>query len=483
MKRALCLLPLLCGVLPLPAQEGAPAAPPAQAAGWGAAMGIGAVTMDGQTWTQVSLRPDIPIGKLGIALDLTLYFDENGNVRKSDWDEGKDLIDKIYYLRWAHKGDPVYLKAGALDDVTLGYGMLVKHYSNSMQYPAVRRVGGEFDIHVGRPQLEGFVANFRELGDPGLLGLRASYPVIGKLRVGGSYVMDGNLYAGMMDDDKDHVPNELDRFPDHNDGSEHDTWTALRDTLGAGSDMWELMTQSAGYPGEEWLAGPLSDYSKAEESLQAIGADVGYELLPNLDLYAQWAKFNGYGNGWAPGVRWRPFSWLQAGAEYRVWGEQFIGEFVNRSYDLERTVFLGDTLLSREALLEHAPAMKGIYADALLRVFNILRVKAAFNSMTPDAAGADDWNSLWADAGLDLSKLPKLTELSAYYEQVGVKSLFALKSESTVSGVRLGYEMAPGAEMRLNWRTTYVDANGDGRIRGKEETVRTFAVETVFKLR
>lgn len=481
MKHAIGWFSLLCGALPLLAQEGAP--PPAQQAGWGAAMGIGAVTMDGQTWTQISLRPEIPIGKLGIALDLTLYFDDQGNVRKADWDEGKDLIEKIYYLRWAHKGDPVYLKAGALDDVTLGYGLLVKNYSNAMQYPAVRRVGGEFDLHLGKPQVEGFVANFRELGDPGLLGLRASYPVIGKLRVGASYLMDGNLYAGMQDEDGDHVPDELDRFADHDDRSEYQLWHDLETDLAANPDLWERMRQSAGYPGDAWLDNPLSDYSSAKESLQAIGADLGYELLPNLDLYFQWAKFNNYGSGWAPGLRWRPFHWLQAGAEYRVWGEQFIGEFVNRSYDLERTVFLGDTLLSREALLEHAPAMKGVYADALLSLFNILRVKAAYSSMSPDAAGADNWNSLWADAGLNLGKLPKLTELSAYYEQVGVKSLFALKTPSTVNGLRLGYELAPGAEMRLNWRTTYVDANGDGEIHGSAETVRTFAVETVFKLR
>jgi hypothetical protein len=486
MKRASWMFPLLCGTLPLLAQEAAPAGD-APAQGWGAAMGIGAVTMDGQTWTQISLRPDIPIGKLGIALDLTLFFDEDGNVRKSDWDEGKDLIDKIYYLRWAHKGDPLYLKAGSLDDVTLGYGMLVRHYANSVQYPSVRRVGGEFDVRIGKPQFEGFLANFRELGDPGLFGVRASYPVIGKLRVGGSFVMDGNLYAGMADADEDAVPDQLDRYADRDDGEEYATWHDLETALSGNPDLWERMRQSAGYPGDDWLQSPPIDYSKAEESLQAVGADVGYELLPNLDLYFQAARFTGYGSGWAPGVSWRPFHFLQAGAEYRVWGEQFIGDFFNRTYDLERTIFRqdpvnGDSLYTREEWLKHAPAMKGLYADARLSLFNILTVNAAWNTMKPDDGGVDDWNSLWADAGLNMAKVPKLKEVSAYYTQVGAKSLFELKNESTVHGVRLGYELAPGAVMRLDWRTSYTDRNGDGRIRGAVEQDRTFLVETVFQL-
>jgi hypothetical protein len=484
MNRALCLATplLLLGALPLMAQEEG-AVPEQAAEGMKAAMGIGAVTMDGQTWTQIALRPEIPIGKLGIALDLTLYFDSDGNIRKQDWDEGKDLIEKIYYIRWGHKGDNLYLKAGALDDVTLGYGMLVRHYANTVEYPAVRRVGGEFDVKLGGPQVEGFVGNVRELDGPGLVGLRASYPVIGNLRVGASFVMDGNLYAGMADQDDDHVPDQLDRFPDHNDSDEYVLWDDLHTALGDG-ELWERMKESASYPGDDWLDNPLADYSKAEESLQAMGADLGYELLPNLDLYFQAASFTGYGTGWAPGVRWRPFNWLQAGAEYRNWGEQFIGDFFNRTYDVERTIFRGDSLYTREELLKDAPAMSGLYADASASLFNLITFSAAWNTMKPkDAANAVDWNSLWGDARLNLAKVPKIKELSAYYNQVGAEDLLDIKNEHAVHGLRVGYEVAPGALMRLDWRTTYTDRNGDGEIKGDAEENRTFLVETVFQLK
>jgi hypothetical protein len=361
-----------------------------------------------------------------------------------------------------------------------------------MQYPSVRRVGAEFDIALGKPRIEGFLANVRELGGPGghgLLGLRASYPVLGRLRAGASLIADGNLYAAIADADNDGVPDPLDRFHGHDDRSEHALWNRLESEFAtADPALWEELRRSAGYPGEAWLLAPVQDYSGRSEELRALVLDLGYELLPNLDLYAQWATFQDFGSGWAPGLRWRPLAFLEAGAEYRVWGEDFVGEFFGRSYDLERTHFIDDgsgggKLLTKRSRLDGAPAMKGWYADARASLFNLLTVFAAYNTMKPDHAGHPDWNSLWADASLNLSKVPRLTELGAYYTQTGVKSLFELRTPSTVHGLRLGYEMAPGAQLRLNWRTSYTDRDGDGLIRGDAERDRSFAVETVFRLR
>ena len=38
---------------------------------------FGTVTMDGKIWNQLAFRPEIPLGKFGLALDLVFYFDEN----------------------------------------------------------------------------------------------------------------------------------------------------------------------------------------------------------------------------------------------------------------------------------------------------------------------------------------------------------------------------------------------------------------------
>ncbi len=63
---------------------------------------FGAVTIDGKIWNQIAIRPVIPIGKWGIALDLVFYVDEDGNLHKDEWDfsDGEatknTIIDKIW---------------------------------------------------------------------------------------------------------------------------------------------------------------------------------------------------------------------------------------------------------------------------------------------------------------------------------------------------------------------------------------------------
>ena len=42
----------------------------------GATGSIGTVTLNGQVYNQLSIRPEIPIGKLGVGLDIYLYFNE-----------------------------------------------------------------------------------------------------------------------------------------------------------------------------------------------------------------------------------------------------------------------------------------------------------------------------------------------------------------------------------------------------------------------
>ncbi|MFQ6617520.1 MAG: hypothetical protein ACE5QV_02420, partial [Fidelibacterota bacterium] len=105
---------------------------------------VGAVVIDGKIYNQVSLRPEIPVGKFGVALDLVLYIDDRGHIRKEDWDELGDIIDKIFYVRYGKPEEPIFVRVGALADVSLGYGIIVDRYSNTVEYPAVKRIGANF---------------------------------------------------------------------------------------------------------------------------------------------------------------------------------------------------------------------------------------------------------------------------------------------------------------------------------------------------
>ena len=62
---------------------------------------VGTTTIDGTIYNQVSLRPEIPFGNLGVGLDLYIYYNDDGIYSKS-WDFSgfgpayRTIIDKIY---------------------------------------------------------------------------------------------------------------------------------------------------------------------------------------------------------------------------------------------------------------------------------------------------------------------------------------------------------------------------------------------------
>jgi len=66
---------------------------------FGMGLGLGSVTIDDKIYNQISLRPEFRISKLAVALDIAIYMDEQGNIRKDEWDEFSDYFDKLYYIR------------------------------------------------------------------------------------------------------------------------------------------------------------------------------------------------------------------------------------------------------------------------------------------------------------------------------------------------------------------------------------------------
>ena len=106
-------------------------------------LGIGSATLDGVLYNQLALRPEINLWKIGIGLDLVVYIDNEGNIRTEEWDIENDpslLLDKVLYIRYGEKSDPLWVKYGSIEGMTLGYGGLMQGYSNMMEFPSVRRV-------------------------------------------------------------------------------------------------------------------------------------------------------------------------------------------------------------------------------------------------------------------------------------------------------------------------------------------------------
>jgi hypothetical protein len=126
------------------------------------------------------LIPDIGYGPLGVGLDFSFHFrfyeKPDGAFgfypRAEDWYDSSlstaqnidKYLSRLLYVRWGHKGDPLYVQAGLLPSTTLGTGFLVGGYNNGALRPALKYIGLELDASgelIGLPYggFESFVGN------------------------------------------------------------------------------------------------------------------------------------------------------------------------------------------------------------------------------------------------------------------------------------------------------------------------------------
>ena len=430
---------------------------------------MGATIINGVSYQFFSLRPDIPIWKFGIGLDLSFYFDSEGKLREEDWDEAADIIDKIYYLRYGKPGDKLYIRAGSLAPITLGYGLIMRRYTNAIEWPQVRRVGLQTKIRHGPFNFEGLVNNFRELDTPGLVGARLTYehnfglPIV----FGGNIVHDGNQYLAAKDDDDDGIPDRLDMFPDMNDG-EHIDW--LRGLLTPTQVV--ALINSRDIPD---INNPPDNILDKKEPVTIIGVDAGVPLIRNnrmsLWAYVQAAQIADYGRGYAvPGLVFR-MSPFYAGFEYRIFEKKFLGDFFNLSYELERVVWDDDEqeYLTKENRLIDLPSATGIYVDAGANLFNMIDLYASYQQMFYD--GDRPNKSLYTTVTLNTEFIPKINLLEGYFQQPNAEKVFSRESDGTVVGYKVGAAMGGGVMLVYDNKTIY--HNG--------EPNRVMTVETVIR--
>ncbi len=471
---------------------------------------FGAATIDDEIYSVIGLRPEFSIGKFGVALDLSIYMDQDGNIRKDNWDSARDIFEKLYYVRWGHQGDPFYVKVGAIDNYRLGFGLLMNHYYNTIEYPNVIRTGLELGLQGDKLGFQGMLNNFSELTDGGgLMGGRVSYKLIGNLEVGGSVVFDRNQYKGLKDRDQDGVPDFIDAFPNKraysidSDGDgqadkedydrDGDGFTDNRDYLIENGKDVNLLNDSLYLANPElWEQTMLDEQpfniNEADEKSQiAFAGDISYPLL-NFDYlklitYGQYAKYP-HSGGWgitAPGFLAK-FAFINLYAEYRIFSAQFLPEYFNTTYELERAVFVLDSTQNlmpytkRKSLARITEDLKGYMVGADFNIFNYIIFGAEYQNMK---RGSFVIRTFRSTLDLNTKFIPKISKAGAYYYQNNAEELFE-KTEGTILGYRVGYEIASGATLLFDYKQVYRDLDGNGKINGSKETMNITSIQTVI---
>ncbi|MFC1480712.1 FecR domain-containing protein [Candidatus Neomarinimicrobiota bacterium] len=517
--------------VPEPVEEPAEEPKKAPGSGKGMGLGIGSVTMDEQVYYQLALRPEFKIWKFGIGLDLVAYMDANGEIRKDEWDEGSDYLDKVYYLRYATENDPLFFKIGAMPQIQYGFGGLMDNYSNMTEYPQVRKVGFELGGRVGqKTRLKGFVADLKERG---LIGFRGTYQVSKTfpLTLGLNFVTDLNQYGGLKDSDGDYRPDMVDDFPHDKNfwlDSDGDGWADTDSTLEFdidGDNLTDIIYPNdprfPNYHGTEIIY--LDDYidrspepfnlKTNERSISGLSFDLSYPILKrkllNLTAYMEfstiyyadtlralkaddtWEEATSGTGLVGPGLRAEILKFLDMRFEYRKTSSLFQPGFFNSTYDLERASFVYDkdndstyVEAKDQVAINNAYELSGFYGSASANLFNIVTFGAAYQALTPSVTheSAKKSNSFIANLSANTDFIPKISEARAYYIRTNDDNPFDFgnPSSNTTWGYRVAYQVAAGVNLVYNMQESYRDLDGDGEIDPAEETVRLVTMETAF---
>ena len=176
---------------------------------------FGSATINDKIYNQFSIRPEFAFEKFAMGLDIYFYFDENGELYSKNWNFSSSkttlqtIIDKIYYVRWGQPEDDMYFRIGALPTITLGHGSLVSNYSNSTDYPRVRRTGFNFKKKINNYTLEIIHSNLKNIFEPAVFGVNNTFDFSKQLKLNIVLVADFNQQKGLVDSDSDGVPDYL----------------------------------------------------------------------------------------------------------------------------------------------------------------------------------------------------------------------------------------------------------------------------------
>jgi hypothetical protein len=463
--------------------------------------GYGTVTMGDVQWQRFSFRPDIPLGTFGLGLDFEVFIDEEGRISKEGWDFSNKnqtwdtIIRKIYYARYGKPMDRFYARAGALDNVTLGYGLVMDEYRNTLAYPADKKLGVDLAVReVGTFGLDvhGMINSVGDFKNDGaVVGGRVAFKplkpfagnILGRFTVGATFVRDINQYAGLKDSDADGYPDFQDGFPDDGNRYADSDGDGYEDGVDIDDDGDnELDTLDPFVERQEYI-----DIRERKNGVSVYGLDLGLPLLNGpvrLDLYGQYSAIRtgdeatdgGWGVG-VPGLRLL-FNRFSGQVEYRHFEGNFRPSYFDNLYEHERVRLVGTTPVTKEMSLDDE-SLNGVWGRLGYDFFGLAAATASYQTMQGDRS----FHDLTGTASVNertLKNVPKISLLEAYFYNRYVEDTADLlkHSPNMLYGTRVGFEITPG--VMIVWDTRYTFTP---RANGGLESNRFVSIETVMMVR
>jgi hypothetical protein len=472
------------------------------------------------TYSQIRLLPEFEFGKFGIGLDIDLLLTSDLSIRKADWDETEDILGKLLYLRYGERYDPFYLKAGAFSGYTLGYGLIMNAYDNRLLYPEQKNIGAAAGFNLNFPFQPGIEVFTSNLLKNEILAAQAFLkpfpqslsPTLSGLVIGAAAAIDRNQYGRFEDKDKDLIPDVLDpnprlrnyRYDLDGDGLTNSELpdangqyqTNDPDLDGDGildspdlnsyvSDNLELLDPDLNSLLDNEIK-PLKRYGE-ENDLSIVGVNFSLPLIETssflLDAYGEAAKINGYGSGYSfPGFA-SSFLMFDLNLELRQFSDRFVAGYFDYLYDEQRSSVVGDTLImTKDKTLDDTKAALGWFGSLQAEIGKLVIAKASFQDMYNDTSSKG--KSLGVSLSLIQGGIGRFKDAALNYNLTNVPSISFSKLQSPTANLScmLSYGLSDRAVLTGKYKERYIDLNGDGKIQGKDEIIKSMSLLVEFRL-
>jgi len=300
--------------------------------GSGSAFG-GKTEIDSVKYTEFRVIPEFKIWKLGIGLDLDFLLDHNYHLRKSDWDQLKDIPSKFYYIKYQKRGDPFYAQLGSLSGYGYSNGLVMMNYSNNRLFPDLKNTafmaGGNPNI-LTKPSFEAMTSSIEK-----------------------NQILAFNTHFKP-------VPDSTVKYLDR---------TVLGLTIATDRNQYGNLK----YVASDSL---YHAYKEKENAVTAFSFDYSLPVSKKREMtfghYAEFSHIAGHGSGFIfPGF-YGEYKFLKVNLEFRGYGPHYLPSFFDNRYEQTRAYQIGDSLVfTKEDMLKGIKSSSGWFGKVQISIKEI----------------------------------------------------------------------------------------------------------------
>ena len=394
--------------------------------------------------------------ELEFAYDLWFAISKSGNYYGEAWDEWSDLVDHIRHIKLFTPRDPFYMRAGLIENVGYGKGLLVDGYNNAVFLPFEKKNG--LQLQVKFKKFEGYYF-LNDIGYPRVTAMHTVFKSDKRFVLTGTIAMDINQYSDIEDSDGDSYPDIADPQPDRfNQASDSIIIATSPPSLddvgtkylfGGAVGARTLLFKSGSFRGN--LSGELA-------MLSNVGTGVSF---PDFAFSYKWFRFG-------------------IGTDFQTPG--FFAGVFDANYEADRGhVQLEDdgtySIVSRRTELADTEGwLYGWNNSFSIAYPELFTFRSAFRDLYRDDT---------RDKKLNLSLENKypfteyLTSTQIFIEQKNVQQLLQKRTDGETWGFSIGIKPHHTMRLKVRYRERYTDDNLDGEI-GDGETQRNINASLVI---